>query len=208
LTVHANLNPDGTLMVTGHGEPGSSVTVTFPDGTMRTVLASEAGDYCALTTCRQPSGTISAIALTVSGHVTPAALMPYSDGCPVGDGSSMRPHTSPLPDGLPYEPLFPDLASSPGEQVARAKLDLELVREVSGDGPGPQSAPLGVTLVDVMQAPVPLEAPPRVFGFSDSHNAPVGAAPAFQGAELSLSAVVLSANAALPIDHMASAHIL
>ena len=45
--IDATLAADGTLTITGKAEPGSTVTVTFPDGTTAEVTAGKDGVFSA-----------------------------------------------------------------------------------------------------------------------------------------------------------------
>ncbi len=79
LTLAPTANPDGTLTVTGVGEPGASVKVTFPDGTTKTVGAGPDGAYTVTSAGNQPSGTVNAVATDAAGNKSPTASAPYGD---------------------------------------------------------------------------------------------------------------------------------
>jgi gliding motility-associated-like protein len=79
-TIAATANPNGTLSVSGTAEPGSTVTVTFPDGSTGTAVANASGNYGPITSLTpQTSGTITANAKDVAGNVSPNATAPYVD---------------------------------------------------------------------------------------------------------------------------------
>ncbi len=75
-------NPNGTLTVAGTGEPGSTATVTFPDGTTKVVPVDSAGNYTATSTAPQTSGIVSVTAKDAAGNTSPAATGVYSDTTP------------------------------------------------------------------------------------------------------------------------------
>lgn len=73
-------NPDdGRLTVAGSAEPGAEVTVTFPDGTTKTVRADADGTYTATSDGDVPSGTIMASATDASGNTSGKASREYAD---------------------------------------------------------------------------------------------------------------------------------
>ncbi len=78
-TLNQTANADGTLTVSGSAEPGTSVKVTFPDGTIATVVASPTGAYAATSNGNQPSGNVSATAKDAAGNVSPAMTSAYAD---------------------------------------------------------------------------------------------------------------------------------
>ncbi|MFQ1062093.1 Ig-like domain-containing protein [Bordetella trematum] len=70
---------DGRLTVAGSAEPGAEVTVTFPDGTTKTVRADADGTYTATSDGDVPSGTIIANATDASGNTSGKASREYAD---------------------------------------------------------------------------------------------------------------------------------
>src|SRR6056297_288391 len=80
----ATANEDGTLDVSGTGEPGSTATVTFPDGTTATALVGEDGTFGPVTSSApQTSGTVSATQTDEAGNTSaPAATEAYFDETP------------------------------------------------------------------------------------------------------------------------------
>ncbi|MFP1633652.1 DUF4347 domain-containing protein, partial [Zhengella sp. ZM62] len=78
--VTATPNDDGTLSVTGSGEPGSQVTVTFPDGTTGTATVNPDGTWGPVTsTAPQTSGDVTASQEDEAGNVSGETTVPYSD---------------------------------------------------------------------------------------------------------------------------------
>lgn len=72
--------PDGTLTVTGTAEPGSSVVVTFPDGTTKTVTANSSGQYSATSDAPQGSGTVTVTSTDQAGNpASSSATANYMD---------------------------------------------------------------------------------------------------------------------------------
>ncbi|MFW8695924.1 Ig-like domain-containing protein, partial [Mesorhizobium japonicum] len=65
-------NPDGTLTIsggTGSAEPGSTITVTFPDGTTGTGVVNSNGSYGPFSSnTPQTTGTVSVVAMDVAGN--------------------------------------------------------------------------------------------------------------------------------------------
>ncbi|QCI12532.1 BapA prefix-like domain-containing protein [Pseudomonas putida] len=78
-TVTVTPNSDGGLTVSGSAEAGSSVTVTFPDGSTDTVMADSDGSYSATTSVPQTSGEVSATATDAAGNTGPAGSLAYAD---------------------------------------------------------------------------------------------------------------------------------
>ncbi|MDR0458444.1 MAG: BapA prefix-like domain-containing protein, partial [Burkholderiaceae bacterium] len=56
--VHTQGNSDGTLTVSGTAEPGSTVTVTYPDGTVGSTSADANGNYTITSPTVQTSGEV------------------------------------------------------------------------------------------------------------------------------------------------------
>ena len=78
-SVNVSANPDGGLTVTGMAEAGSTVTVTFPDGSTGTATAGSDGSYSITTTVPQTSGEVSATATDAAGNTGDAATVDYTD---------------------------------------------------------------------------------------------------------------------------------
>lgn len=73
-------NADGTLRVTGSAEAGSVVGVTFPDGSFRSMTATQNGDFGPIdSSFPQPNGIVSAIATDDSGNQSVATETNYVD---------------------------------------------------------------------------------------------------------------------------------
>jgi hypothetical protein len=80
ITEPVTVNPDGTLSVSGTGEPGTTATVTFPDGTSGTATVGTDGSFGPVTsTAPQTSGTVSAIVTDAAGNASPADSSAYTD---------------------------------------------------------------------------------------------------------------------------------
>ncbi|MDR2991400.1 MAG: BapA prefix-like domain-containing protein, partial [Burkholderiaceae bacterium] len=73
---HIAPNPNGTLNVAGHANPGDLVTVTFPDGSTGTVIANADGSYSATSHTPQASGSVHASNVGGSANAT------YTDTTP------------------------------------------------------------------------------------------------------------------------------
>ena len=83
-SVNVTANADGGLTVAGSAEPGSSVTVTFPDGSTATTTAGNDGSYSVTTTTPQTTGEVSANATDAAGNTGAAATVDYTDsGAPL-----------------------------------------------------------------------------------------------------------------------------
>jgi len=72
-------NSDSTVTASGIAAAGSAVTVTFPDGSSRTVLSGPDGSYSATSLRAQPSGDVTAVAVGDSGKMSPPAQVDYLD---------------------------------------------------------------------------------------------------------------------------------
>jgi hypothetical protein len=73
-------NADGTLTVTGTGEPGATVSVTMPSGETVTATVAANGSYSATSSTVQPEGTVTAVQTDRNGNgPSPSASAPYDD---------------------------------------------------------------------------------------------------------------------------------
>ncbi|PMR67042.1 hypothetical protein C1H66_21340, partial [Halomonas heilongjiangensis] len=70
-------NEDGTVTVSGEAESGSTVTVTFPDGSEGEAVAGEDGGYEVTSETAQPSGEVSATATDPAGNASEPATADY-----------------------------------------------------------------------------------------------------------------------------------
>ena len=74
-------NSDGTLSVSGTGEPGSTATVTFPDGTTGTAPVAPDGTFGPITSATpQTSGDVTATQEDAAGNPSPATTETFTDG--------------------------------------------------------------------------------------------------------------------------------
>ena len=79
-TQTATPETDGTVSVTGTGEPGATITVTFPDGTTGEATVDAEGNYGPIASAMpQTTGTVSTSMMDRSGNVSEAAEAPYVD---------------------------------------------------------------------------------------------------------------------------------
>ncbi|WP_165645762.1 Ig-like domain-containing protein [Bordetella bronchiseptica] len=69
----------GRITVTGMAEPGANVTVNFPDGTRKTVVAGGDGAYAATSDRDMVSGDIRVQATDKAGNRSPEATRAYAD---------------------------------------------------------------------------------------------------------------------------------
>jgi len=78
---HLTTDPvTGRLTVSGTAEKGSSVTITFPDGTKGTVLADPTtGAYSVTSAGDQPSGHVDGTAKDAAGNTSPPTTQLYTD---------------------------------------------------------------------------------------------------------------------------------
>ena len=72
-------NHDGGVTVSGTAEPGSTVTVTYPDGSTATTMADGSGNYSVSTDVPQTSGTVEATATDAAGNTSDPADTTYTD---------------------------------------------------------------------------------------------------------------------------------
>ncbi|UOO81422.1 Ig-like domain-containing protein [Uruburuella testudinis] len=70
---------DGKPTAAGTAEPGSTVTVTWPDGSTSTAVADAEGKYSVEADTVQPEGEVSAVATDVNGNEGEKATETYSD---------------------------------------------------------------------------------------------------------------------------------
>ncbi|CAA6808629.1 MAG: T1SS secreted agglutinin RTX, partial [uncultured Campylobacterales bacterium] len=78
IVVTAEMN--GTISVSGQAEPGSNVTVVFPDGSTQTVPADENGNYGPVTSEDvQTSGDVNISVTDISGNTGQVIIKPYTD---------------------------------------------------------------------------------------------------------------------------------
>ncbi|MCO6180962.1 Ig-like domain-containing protein, partial [Ciceribacter sp. RN22] len=61
---------DGMPEVTGTADPGSTVTITWPDGTQTTATADGSGNWTAESPTTQPEGTVTATATDPNGNIS------------------------------------------------------------------------------------------------------------------------------------------
>ncbi|MFL9967041.1 Ig-like domain-containing protein, partial [Paraburkholderia sediminicola] len=107
-TVTAAQNtPSGTVTVSGTGIVGSTVTVTYADGTTGSATVDSSGHYSVTSTTTQPSGTIS-VTDTFNGQTSAAAGIFVADTAApqqattiasINDGDTTAPHTGVVPNG-------------------------------------------------------------------------------------------------------------
>ncbi|WP_421307470.1 inverse autotransporter beta domain-containing protein, partial [Aeromonas veronii] len=77
-------NGDNKPEVSGKAEPGSTVTITWPDGTTSTTTADADGNYTLEAPTVQGSGTITATATDQSGNTGPGTSVNYTDATAPG----------------------------------------------------------------------------------------------------------------------------
>ena len=105
----------GDKTITGKAEPGSTVTITFPDGTTATGKTDENGNYV----IDIPAGEnlkggdhIGVTATDANGNTSPS-----TDGTVIDDGKPVDPSqpTDPTDPGKPTDPSHPTDPTNPGE---------------------------------------------------------------------------------------------
>ncbi|MFU0767445.1 Ig-like domain-containing protein, partial [Staphylococcus warneri] len=105
----------GDKTITGKAEPGSTVTITFPDGTTATGKTDENGNYV----IDIPAGEnlkggdhIGVTATDANGNTSPS-----TDGTVIDDGKPVDPSqpTDPTDPGKPVDPSQPTEPTNPGE---------------------------------------------------------------------------------------------
>ncbi len=72
-------NPNGTLTTSGAGEPGSTVTVTFPDGSTGTAIVAASGNFSVTSATPQTSGNVFTSQKDVANNISPAVTDVYTD---------------------------------------------------------------------------------------------------------------------------------
>jgi hypothetical protein len=72
----------GVITTTGTAEPGSTVTVTFPDGTTGTATAAPNGSYSVTSGANQPSGNVTTTATDAAGNTSTADTDPIVENVP------------------------------------------------------------------------------------------------------------------------------
>ncbi|MCF9035036.1 BapA/Bap/LapF family prefix-like domain-containing protein, partial [Acinetobacter nectaris] len=73
------VNDNGTLTINGVATAGSTVTVTYPDGSKGTATAGSNGSYSITSTAPQHSGNISVTATDASGNTSGVTNSAYQD---------------------------------------------------------------------------------------------------------------------------------
>ena len=76
-TASVTVNPDNTVSVSGSAEPGASVEVTFPDGTMQIVTAN-GGTYVVTSAVAQPSGELLIVVEDAAENRSEALVITFS----------------------------------------------------------------------------------------------------------------------------------
>ncbi|UST72281.1 Ig-like domain-containing protein [Pseudomonas siliginis] len=72
-------NPDGSITVSGNGQPGDTVNVTFPDGSTGSVIIGEDGSYTIDSPVGQPEGEIVVSITDPSGNTSGETTVVYED---------------------------------------------------------------------------------------------------------------------------------
>ncbi|CAB3778414.1 hypothetical protein LMG27177_00599 [Paraburkholderia fynbosensis] len=80
--VNLTPNADGGLTVSGKAEAGSTVTVTYPDGTTGSTVADASGNYSVTTDVPQNSGVVEAVATDAAGNPSQPTDVDYADTTP------------------------------------------------------------------------------------------------------------------------------
>ncbi|MBL1256118.1 Ig-like domain-containing protein, partial [Methylocystis sp. Sn-Cys] len=78
----SDANANGLPEAAGVAGPGSTVTVTWPDGSISTTVVDAAGQYAVEAPTVQPSGLVTATATDLAGEVSPATTATYTDTTP------------------------------------------------------------------------------------------------------------------------------
>ena len=173
-------NPNGTVSVgggAGAAEPGSTVHVTFPDGTGGSAVVSSNGSYGPITsTTVQTTGTVSVLATDGAGNSGLPTSTSYSDTTPPSAPST--PTVTPNPNGTvsvgggagAAEPgstvyvTFPDgtggsalvaVDGSYGPVISTTVQTTGTVSVLATDGAGNSSVPTSTNYSDITPPPVP-----------------------------------------------------
>ena len=73
-------NSDGTVSVSGRGEAGSVVTVTFPDGSTGSVTVDAQGNFGpVISDTPQTNGTLTLGQTDPAGNISPSTTQSYTD---------------------------------------------------------------------------------------------------------------------------------
>ena len=70
----------GNLMVTGTSEPGSTVTVTFPDNSTAVVSTDSGGNYTVTSAAPQSSGNVTAQSTDINGNMSTVTTRAFATG--------------------------------------------------------------------------------------------------------------------------------
>jgi Flp pilus assembly pilin Flp len=96
ITAAVTANPDGGLTIAGTAQAGSTVQITYPDGSTGIATADRQGQYSATTHAPQTSGTVQITPADTSGHASGTATdIAYTDVTPplAPTISTVTPHT-------------------------------------------------------------------------------------------------------------------
>jgi len=78
-TARSSGNSDGTVTVAGEGVPGSTVTVTYPDGSTGSATVGADGTYSITSPNPEPNGTIT-VTESINGQTSAPTQLNYTDG--------------------------------------------------------------------------------------------------------------------------------
>ncbi|KIQ02456.1 hypothetical protein RU08_07605 [Pseudomonas fulva] len=78
-SANVSTNSDGSLTVEGVSESGTTVSVTYPDGTIGTVAVGTDGTYSITSPADQPTGDVIATATDAAGNISPPTTVSYVD---------------------------------------------------------------------------------------------------------------------------------
>jgi hypothetical protein len=114
---HQEKKPDGTQVITNNpgsqGEPGSTITVTWPDHTTDTVVVGNDGNWTIPIPDGMPDGNAAVVATDDKGNVTPSVNIPIDVTAPDAPDSG---HQEQRPDG-PVVTNEPDNDAEPGTTI-------------------------------------------------------------------------------------------
>ncbi|WP_374807175.1 Ig-like domain-containing protein, partial [Pseudochrobactrum kiredjianiae] len=82
-------NADGTVTATGLAAAGSSVSVTFPDGSSRVVVAGADGKFSVTSLKPQETGKVTAVVTDANGKSSPPKVVEYIDKVAPGKPDSL-----------------------------------------------------------------------------------------------------------------------